>query len=98
MFSQAAAIWKFRHFLLALVCLDFRKRYNRSWLGVGWAVIHPIAWTRCVGNGRSFYTAIGHRPESYVEPHSAILLERGIAWAMGLGGTGCPAVPRRANQ
>jgi homopolymeric O-antigen transport system permease protein len=43
MFSQAAAIWKFRHFLLALVWLDFRKRYDRSWLGVGWAVIHPIA-------------------------------------------------------
>jgi type 1 glutamine amidotransferase len=52
---------------------------------------HPIAWTRCVGNGRSFYTAIGHRPESYLEAHSAILLERGIAWAMGLGDTQCPA-------
>lgn len=52
---------------------------------------HPIAWTRCVKNGRSFYTAIGHRPESYVEPHSAILLERGIAWAMGIGDTHCRA-------
>lgn len=43
MFSQAAAIWKFRYLLLSLVWLDFRKRYNRSWLGVGWAVLHPLA-------------------------------------------------------
>jgi type 1 glutamine amidotransferase len=50
---------------------------------------HPIAWTQCVGNGRSFYTAIGHRPESYVEPHSVTLLERGIAWAAGIGNRDC---------
>jgi type 1 glutamine amidotransferase len=52
---------------------------------------HPIAWTRCIGNGRSFYTAIGHRPESYVEPHSLRLLEQGIAWAAGLGDSHCAA-------
>jgi len=50
---------------------------------------HPIAWNQCVGNGRSFYTAIGHRPESYTEVHSAKLLERGLAWAAGLGATRC---------
>jgi type 1 glutamine amidotransferase len=59
---------------------------------------HPIAWTRCIGDGRVFYTAIGHRPESYSEPHSLALLEQGIAWAMGRGETRCRAgreVPRR---
>lgn len=50
---------------------------------------HPIAWTKCVGNGRSFYTAIGHRPENYSEPRVTILLERGIAWAAGSGPTVC---------
>lgn len=50
---------------------------------------HPIAWTHCLGNGRSFYSAIGHRPESYTEPHSIQLLEQGIAWAAGLGETVC---------
>ncbi|MFC4595759.1 ThuA domain-containing protein [Sphingobium tyrosinilyticum] len=50
---------------------------------------HPIAWTRCVGNGRSFYSAIGHRPESYKEPNSDRLLEQGIAWAIGKGDTRC---------
>jgi type 1 glutamine amidotransferase len=50
---------------------------------------HPIAWTRCVGDGRSFYTAIGHRPENYAEPHALALLENGIAWAAGVGDTRC---------
>jgi type 1 glutamine amidotransferase len=50
---------------------------------------HPIAWTQCIGNGRSFYSAIGHLPENYTEPHSASLLEQGIAWALGTGVTTC---------
>ncbi|MFD1612330.1 ThuA domain-containing protein [Sphingomonas tabacisoli] len=52
---------------------------------------HPIAWTQCIGNGRSFYSAIGHRPENYSEPNSLKLLENGIAWAAGLGETRCLA-------
>ena len=52
---------------------------------------HPIAWTQCIGDGRSFYSAIGHRPENYSEPNSLLLLERGIAWAAGLGETRCVA-------
>lgn len=43
---------------------------------------HPLAWVRTVGRGRSFYTAIGHRPESYAHPEALRLLEQGIAWAM----------------
>ena len=43
---------------------------------------HPIAWTRCVGKGRMFYTAIGHRPESYVQPQVQQLIENGITWAI----------------
>jgi type 1 glutamine amidotransferase len=43
---------------------------------------HPIAWTRCVGQGRSFYDAIGHRPETYQEPHETALIEGGIRWAI----------------
>jgi type 1 glutamine amidotransferase len=59
---------------------------------------HPIAWTQCIGDGRSFYSAIGHRPESYTEPNSALLLERGIEWAAGLGQSRCRSgreVPHR---
>lgn len=48
---------------------------------------HPIAWTRCIGprghgRGRSFYSAIGHKPETYTEPHYSAMLEAGLAWAM----------------
>ena len=42
---------------------------------------HPIAWTRCLGKGRSFYSAIGHRPETYTEPNNAAMLEAAITWA-----------------
>jgi type 1 glutamine amidotransferase len=50
---------------------------------------HPIAWTQCLGNGRSFYTAIGHRPESYSEPNTNKLMDAGVAWAAGAGGSSC---------
>ncbi|BBF71751.1 hypothetical protein SBA_ch2_2840 [Sphingomonas bisphenolicum] len=42
---------------------------------------HPIAWTRCVGKGRAFYSAIGHRPETYADPHYVRMLENAVAWA-----------------
>ena len=50
---------------------------------------HPIAWIRCVGRGRSFYSAIGHRPENYRDPNNVRLIEQGIAWSMGLEPSGC---------
>lgn len=50
---------------------------------------HPIAWTRCVGNGRSFYSAIGHRPEAYADPRHRKLIEDAILWAGGKGATRC---------
>jgi type 1 glutamine amidotransferase len=59
---------------------------------------HPIAWSHCLGDGRAFYTAIGHRPENYAEPHALQLLEDGVAWAAGQGATRCKAgkeVPAR---
>ncbi len=58
---------------------------------------HPIAWTRCVGAGRAFYSAIGHRPQTYAEPHHVRLLENAILWAAGAGATRCEAgkeIPR----
>lgn len=42
---------------------------------------HPLAWTRCIGKGRMFYSAIGHLPDTYVEPHHVALLEAAIPWA-----------------
>lgn len=42
---------------------------------------HPIAWTNCIGKGRSFYSAIGHMPETYSHPTHVALLEAAIDWA-----------------
>jgi len=45
MIHHLSALWKFRHFLMALVRLDLRQRYRRSVLGVGWSLLNPIAMT-----------------------------------------------------
>jgi uncharacterized protein len=50
---------------------------------------HPIAWARCVGRGRSFYSAIGHRPETYSNIHYATLLENAVLWASSRGKRAC---------
>src|SRR5437588_4593802 len=63
MISHLTAIWKFRHFLLALVRLDLRLRYRRSILGIGWSLLNPIAMTivftvvfsNLLGNGARDY-------------------------------------------
>lgn len=41
---------------------------------------HPIAWTRCVGRGRSFYSAIGHRPDAYANGDHRRLIEQAVRW------------------
>jgi len=46
---------------------------------------HPIAWTKCIGKGRSFYSAIGHLPQTYSEPHHVKLLEQAIVWSASKG-------------
>jgi len=45
MIQHASAMWKFRHFLMALVKLDLRQRYRKSVLGIGWSLMNPIAMT-----------------------------------------------------
>lgn len=44
---------------------------------------HPIAWCREFEGGRSFYTALGHTPESYTEPEFIGHVHRGILWSAG---------------
>jgi type 1 glutamine amidotransferase len=50
---------------------------------------HPIAWTRCVRQGRAFYSAIGHVPAAYADPNHVKLLEKAVEWAAGRGETRC---------
>jgi type 1 glutamine amidotransferase len=76
------------HVLLALDEASYSPQSGERDLRMG---DHPIAWTRCIGDGRSFFSAIGHRPESYSEPHYVQVLEAGIGWAAGAGATRCRA-------
>ena len=50
---------------------------------------HPLAWSKRIGQGRSFYTAIGHMPETYAQPQHVALLENAIDWAAGLSDCEC---------
>jgi type 1 glutamine amidotransferase len=50
---------------------------------------HPMVWTRCIGKGRMFYSAIGHRPEHYVDPLYVRMLEQAVGWSAGVDGQRC---------
>jgi len=45
----------------------------------GW----PLAWTRKDGDGRVFYTGLGHEQSTWEDPRFQKLLLNGIEWAMG---------------
>lgn len=42
---------------------------------------HPIIWVACPGLGRSFYSALGHRANTYVWSEHEKMLEAAIEWA-----------------
>jgi type 1 glutamine amidotransferase len=45
---------------------------------------HPIAWYRKMGDGRVFYTALGHTRGTYVEPLFQAHIAGALAWATGV--------------
>lgn len=55
---------------------------------------HPLAWTNCLGKGRTFYSAIGHRPETYSQPQHVAMLEAAINW-VATDKQACLAKPAR---
>ncbi|MFF2521296.1 ThuA domain-containing protein [Streptomyces liangshanensis] len=52
---------------------------------------HPITWCHPQGNGRSFYTGLGHTQESYADPAFRSLLLGGIRYAAGWAKADCRA-------
>lgn len=44
---------------------------------------HPVAWYKEFDGGRSFYTNLGHRPETWDDPRFLTHLLEGIRWAAG---------------
>ena len=43
---------------------------------------NPVSWTRRVGRGRLFYTALGHTTESYSEPFFLRHVAGGLDWVI----------------
>lgn len=43
----------------------------------------PLAWTNQYGQGRIFYTALGHRPEVWDDPRFQEHLFKGLLWTIG---------------
>ena len=50
---------------------------------------HPIIWTRCVKRGRVFFSALGHKAETYDEPLHRAMIAGAINWAARGSGEGC---------
>jgi len=44
-------------------------------------VAMPVAWTKYWGNGRVFYTSLGHHDDVFDIPEAALLMKRGMLWA-----------------
>ncbi len=42
----------------------------------------PVAWTKYWGNGRVFYTSLGHHDDVFDKaPNAQVMMERGMLWA-----------------
>ena len=72
-----------RHVLLAgdLTTLDdpAKEKYPGKQFGDEF----PLAWHREFDGGRTWYTALGHKPEHYSDPRLTQHILGGILWAMG---------------
>jgi type 1 glutamine amidotransferase len=44
-------------------------------------VVMPVVWKRRHGNGRVFYSSLGHQAEEFDVPEMATILRRGMNWA-----------------
>jgi type 1 glutamine amidotransferase len=55
-----------------------------SYDGGGMGDDHPLVWCREQGEGRVFYTALGHASEAYEDPDFRAHLLGGITWAAAI--------------
>lgn len=50
---------------------------------------HPVVWSRCVGEGRALYSAMGHKGTAFEVPEHQHLLEGALMWVMHEAGPEC---------
>lgn len=51
---------------------------HASWIN---GVTMPVVWKKMYGQGRVFYSSLGHRASEFENPNMATILRRGINWA-----------------
>ena len=44
-------------------------------------VVMPVVWKKKYGQGRVFYSALGHTADEFAVPQMATIVERGLLWA-----------------
>ncbi len=51
---------------------------NASWIGGN---VVPVVWKKAYGNGRVFYSSLGHVAADFKVPQALEIQKRGIHWA-----------------
>ena len=44
-------------------------------------VVMPVVWKKTYGQGRVFYSALGHTADEFAVPQMSTMMERGLLWA-----------------
>jgi uncharacterized protein len=60
---------------------------EKTYAGGNMGADHPIVWYHDFDGGRSWYSALGHTPESFTDANFLAHLQGGIAYAMGKAAT-----------
>ncbi len=66
-----------------LATTTFRGEYD----GIDWinGCVMPVVWKRRYGNGRVFYSSLGHVAKDFEVPEVLEITVRGLKWAAGCG-------------
>jgi len=61
---------------------------GKDWPPAGWDTPYqrppyPVTWARREGDGRVFYTVLGHREDTWLNPLFQDILYGGLGWAVG---------------
>jgi type 1 glutamine amidotransferase len=70
------------HVLLAVDLNTIEDQGKTEYPGTIFADRFPLAWYQEFEGGRSWYTALGHRPEEYSDPTFVRHILGGIQWAV----------------
>jgi type 1 glutamine amidotransferase len=58
---------------------------NMLWIkdkNFGMGKVHPVAWYKEVGKGKTFFTSMGHSKDVWNNPNFVKLIEQGINWSI----------------